>query len=88
MMTTLMVIMLMMTILKMTISIVIMLTEDNADDYNADNNDDGNGDNDDDNADNDDDDNGDQGASGRRHSELEAVANHKHWRQEFHVVNR
>ena len=35
-----------------------------------------------------DDDNGDQGASGRRHCELEAVANHKHWRQEFHVVNR
>ena len=62
--------------------------DDNADDDNADNNDGGNGDNDDDNADNDDDDNGDQGASGRRHSELEAVANHKHWRQEFHVVNR
>jgi len=29
-----------------------------------------------------------KGASGRRHSELEAVANHKHWRQEFHLVNR
>jgi len=29
-----------------------------------------------------------KGASGRRHSELEAVANQKHWRQEFHLVNR
>ena len=59
--------------LTMTMLIIMMMAKD---------------DNDDDNADNDDDENGDQGASGRRHSELEAVANHKHWRQEFHVVNR
>ena len=64
----------------LSMTIKICCDDDNSHGDNADNNDDGNGDNDDDD--------GDQGASGRRHSELEAVANHKHWRQEFHVVNR